>query len=144
MTLQGSAAYGKHEKSCDWCGDDYDGWDLQASLTYYFNDNWSGTVGVGRASWSYYDGDTDMTTLSLAAEYHVPDTNYSIRGGYVYGDADDTYNDYTANSFQVAFIVDLGSDNARDRDQHGASLNGAEAFDQHWRLWESCNYGFVD
>lgn len=136
FTLQGSAAYGKHSDSCSGCNDDYSAWDAQASLTYYVNDSWSVSGNVGYASWDYNYGSTDLTTVGVSAEYRIPETKYSVRAAYIHGDASDTFNDYQTDTFQVALVMDLGSGNARERDQHGASLPGADAFDTHWRLWE--------
>lgn len=139
MTLQGSVAYGQHDSSCSGCRDDVDAWGSNASLTYYFNDSWSGSVNVGYASWDYYyGGRTNLTTVGVSAEYRIPSTNYSVRASYTHGDASARYSDdYTSETVQVAFVVDLGSENARDRDQHGASFSGADTFDQQWRLWEA-------
>ncbi|MBS0385991.1 MAG: hypothetical protein JSS00_11640 [Proteobacteria bacterium] len=142
VTLQASAAYGKHDSTCSGCRDDYDAWDVQGSATYYFNNSWSASVNVGYAQFNYTicctaSANTDITTVGLSAEYRIPNTNYSIRGAYTHGEASDTIQDYSSNTYQVSFVIDLGSDSARDRDQHGASLQGAEAFDQHWRLWEA-------
>jgi hypothetical protein len=140
VTLQGSAAYGKHEDSCGGCQDDYNAWDAHARLTYYFNDSWSASGDLGYARWDYTGGDTELTSITLAGEYRIPNSNFSIRGGYTYGDASDTYNDYTTNMFQLAVVLDFGADGARDRDQHGASLMGADAFDQDWRQWQPSYY----
>lgn len=134
FTVQGSAAYGNHEGSN--CCDDYDAWDAQVGANYYVNDSWTVGASVGYASWSYDGGDTDMTTIGLSGEYRVPDSNYSVRAAYMHGDASDTYGDYTSDTFQVAFVIDLGSGNARERDRSGVTLQGADVFDQHWRLWE--------
>jgi hypothetical protein len=135
MTLDASATYGKHNGS--YCCDDYSAWDVQADLTYYFNDDWSASAGVGYSAFDYHSGNTDITTVGVSGEYRIPSTNFSVRGSYTYGDASDTYADYKSNTFQVAFIVDLGATSAKDRDQHGASFHGADSFDQDWRLWEA-------
>ncbi|MBI3437523.1 MAG: hypothetical protein HY054_02500 [Proteobacteria bacterium] len=139
MTLQGSVAYGHHDRSCSGCGDDVDAWDAQAGLNYYINDSWTAGVNVGYASWDYsYNGRTNLTTIGVNAEYRIPNTNYSVRAAYTHGDANSRYNDdYTSETVQVAFVVDFGSENARDRDQHGASFSGADVLDQQWRLWEA-------
>lgn len=134
FTLQGSAAYGNHDGSN--CCDDYNAWDAQVGANYYVNDNWTVGANLGYASWDYYGGNTDLTTVGVNAEYRVPNTNYSFRAAYTHGDASDTFDDYTSDTFQIAFVVDLGSDNARDRDRSGVTLQGADVFDQHWRLWE--------
>src|SRR5262249_11320646 len=135
MTLEGTAAWGNHDGS--YCCDDYDGWNAQANLVYYFNNQWSAGANVGYASWDYYDGDTELTTVGVNVEYRVPSTNYSIRGAYVHGEADDTYGEYSSDTFQVAFVVNLGADTAQERDRSGAGLSGADSFDLHYRLWES-------
>lgn len=139
MTLQGSVAYGHHDSSCGGCNDDVSAWGGQASLTYYFNDNWSAGASVGYASWDYaYSGSTNLTTVGVNAEYRVPNTNYSVRAAYTHGDGNGRYNnDYKSDTVQVALVLDLGASNARDRDQHGASFSGADVFDQQWRLWET-------
>lgn len=138
MMLEGTAAYGEHEGS--YCCDDYDGWNAQANLVYYINNSWSAGANVGYAAWDYYSGDTELTTVGVNVEYWVPNTNYSIRGQYVHGEADDTYGDYSSDTFQVAFVVNLGADTAQERDRSGVGLSGADAFDLHWRLWEEVYY----
>jgi hypothetical protein len=143
MTLQGSVAYGKHSRDCSYCTE-YNAWDAHADLTYYFNDSWSAGVGVGYGSFrdTYCSGcQTDtvkLTTIGVHAEYRIPDSNFSIRGAYTHGNGngDRCAADYTTNTYQIAFVVDLGSGSARERDQHGASLQGADTFDTDWRLYE--------
>ena len=138
MTVEGTAAYGDHEGS--YCCDDYDGWNAQGNVVYYFNSLWSAGANVGYASWDYYGGSTDLTTVGVNVEYWVPNTNYSIRGAYVHGEADDTYGEYSSDTFQAAFVVNLGADNAQERDHSGVGLSGADSFDLHTRLWESIYY----
>ncbi|MES1198378.1 MAG: hypothetical protein ABUS48_00150 [Pseudomonadota bacterium] len=137
-TVQASAAYGKHDGS--YCCDDYESWDVQVNADYYFNDNWSAGASVGYASWDYYSGNTEMTTVGVSGAYRIPNSNYSVKASYMYGDASDTYVDYKTNTFQIALVIDLGNGTAKERDQEGASLQGADVFDQHWRLWEPSYY----
>ena len=138
VTLEATTAYGEHEGS--YCCDDYEAWNAAANVNYYINNSWSVSGHVGYASWDYYGGDTELTTLGVDVEYRVPNTNYSVRGAYVHGDADDTYGDYTSDTFQVAFVVNLGADTTQERDRSAVGLSGAETFDLHWRLWEQVYY----
>jgi hypothetical protein len=138
MTLEGTAAYGDHDGGTGCC--DYDGWNAQGNLTYYFNNVWSAGASLGYASWDYIGGSTDITTATVKVEYWVPSTNYSIRGAYTHGEADDTYGDYSSDTFQVAFVVNMGASDAQERDHSGVGLSGADSFDLHWRLWEEVYY----
>ena len=137
VTLQGSAAYGEHDGPY-W--DSYSAWDAQASANFYVNPNTTVGVGVGYAAFDYYGGETELTTVEVNGEYRFPNTRYSVRAAYIRGDASDTYVDYTTDTFQVGLVIDLGAGGAQERDQKGASLSGADAFDTHWRLWQAGYY----
>jgi hypothetical protein len=77
-------------------------------------------------------------TPQLNDGQRIPNTNYSIRGAYTHGNGNGERcaADYNTDTYQIAFVIDLGSGSARERDQHGASLQGADAFDTDWRLYE--------
>ncbi|MBL8535912.1 MAG: hypothetical protein JNM59_00755 [Hyphomonadaceae bacterium] len=149
MTLDGAFAYGTHDGGT-YSYDGYDAWQAQANMAYYLNDNWTFGVGVGYSSQEYDQNgpQTDLTTVGVSAEYWVPESNYSIRAAYVHGDASVDYAnyyyggsvDYSSDTIQVQFVLNFGTENARDRDQSGLGLSGADGFDLHTRLREDVGY----
>lgn len=137
VTIDASAAYGNHDGPYY---AEYDAWDAQVGVTGFIGDNWSVEGTVGYAEFDYYYGKTELTTVSIAAEYQIPDSRFSVRAAYINGSADDTYADYDTDTFQIGLVMSLGGESAQERHNTGASLPGADAFDTHWRLLEAGYY----
>ena len=130
-TLDASVAYGKYSGDSY---DDYSAWDAQLNGSWYLNDSWTLTGGVGYAKLDYDYGDVSLWTYGVGAEYRIPDSRFSVQAAYIRGEGSATYDDYSTDTFQLGLVIDLGGKTAKERDQTGASLIGANAFDTHWRL----------
>ncbi|HVY03738.1 MAG TPA: hypothetical protein VG983_08790 [Caulobacterales bacterium] len=136
-TLSGSIAYGSYDSDYYY---DYDAWDAQAQASYYINDTWTVTGGIGYAKLDYNYGDTSLWTYGVGAEYRIPDSRFSIQAAYIRGEGDDTYDSYSTDTFQIGVNIDLGIGTAKERDQTGPGQIGADAFDTHWRLFSDAYY----
>lgn len=136
-TVEASAAYGTHGGPAF---DEYDAWTVQLGVTAYMGDNITFGGSIGYSAWDYNFGETDITSFEINGERRFENSPYSVRLAYIRGEAEDTFGDYSTDTIQVSFVIDLGSGNLRERNEEGASFSGADWFDTQARLWQGGSY----
>ncbi|MBC6980893.1 hypothetical protein [Caulobacter sp. 17J80-11] len=122
-TLSGSLGYAQVD---DWFAD-VKGWSAQAGAKYFVNDNFSVDAAVGYGDWDAWS-EFNNWNASVTGEYKFAGSPASVYAGYRHDE--NSYEDddgIAIDTFTIGLRLAFGAATLRDRDRHGASLDGAKA-----------------
>ncbi len=120
VTLTGAINYGQADEL------DADIWSVNGDVRYFVSDNFRLNAGAGFAKVDTDQGDADLWTAGVGAEYQFASTPWSVFGGYDHVELKDF--DVSADTFKIGARYTFGGD-LKARDRAGADLpTGIAAF----------------